>query len=191
MNPNQFGDPGGWGTAYLVCATPGGDGGGVHTNSGVPNHAFALMTDGGSFNGYTITGIGLTKAGKIQYRALTRYLALGSDFLDNYNALKQSCTDLVGTSGITSGDCTEVGKALDAVEMDDPWTCSPIQPARSGPLPVRAGAPDPLLRQLRGGPRLLDDPDRPGELPLDARLLPRAVRHQRREHALGLRRRTT
>ena len=128
MNPNQFGDPGRMKDGYLVCATPGGDGGGVHTNSGIPNHAFALMTDGGSFNGYTITGIGLTKAGKIQYRALTRYLVSGSDFLDNYNALKQSCTDLVGTSGITSGDCTEVGKALDAVEMDDPWNCSPIQP---------------------------------------------------------------
>ena len=58
------------------------------TNSGVPNHAYALMVDGGTYNGRTITGIGLTKAAKIEYRALTQYLTSGSDFLDNYNALQ-------------------------------------------------------------------------------------------------------
>ncbi|MCU0294123.1 MAG: FG-GAP-like repeat-containing protein, partial [Thermoanaerobaculaceae bacterium] len=113
--------------AYFTCYDGRSDGGGVHSNSGVPNHAFALMTDGGSYNGYAIAGIGLTKAGKIHYRTLTRYLLSGSDFLDHYNAVKQSCTDLVGTSGITSGDCTEVGKALDATEMDHTWICSPPQ----------------------------------------------------------------
>ena len=43
--------------------------GGVHTNSGVPNHAFALLVDGGSYNGQTISPIGLTKAAHIYYRA--------------------------------------------------------------------------------------------------------------------------
>jgi hypothetical protein len=90
---------------------------GVHTNSGVPNHAYALMVDGGTYNGFTITGIGLTKAGKIQYRALTQYLVSGSKFLADYLALQQSCTDLIGTAGISASDCAEVKKALDAVEM--------------------------------------------------------------------------
>jgi Zn-dependent metalloprotease len=93
------------------------DQGGVHTNSGVPNHAYALMVDGGTYNGFTTTGIGLTKAGKIQYRALTRYLVSGSKFLDNYLALQQSCTDLIGTADLSAADCEEVQKALDAVEM--------------------------------------------------------------------------
>jgi hypothetical protein len=69
------------------------------------------------------------QGGKIQYRALTSYLLSASDFLDNYNALKQSCDDLIGTAGITAGDCTEVGKALDAVEMANSWPCSPAQAA--------------------------------------------------------------
>jgi len=130
MNPNAFGDPGKMSdTAQFVCAAPGNDEGGVHTNSGVPNHAYALMVDGGTYNGFTITGIGLIKAGKIQYRALTTYLLSASDFLDNYNALKQSCSDLIGTAGITAADCVEVGKALDAVEMANPWPCSPPQAA--------------------------------------------------------------
>jgi bacillolysin len=97
---------------------PSGDHGGVHTNSGVPNKAYALMVDGGSFNGRTITGIGLTKAAKIEYRALTTYLTSGATFLDDYNALKQSCSDLIGVVGITSSDCVQVDNALLAVEMN-------------------------------------------------------------------------
>jgi bacillolysin len=130
MDPNHFGDPAKMSdTAHFNCTAPGNDNGGVHTNSGVPNHAYALMVDGGTYNGFTITGIGLIKAGKIEYRALTTYLLSGSDFLDNYNALKQSCADLIGTVGITAADCVEVGKALDAVEMANPWPCSPSQAA--------------------------------------------------------------
>jgi Zn-dependent metalloprotease len=65
MNPNAFGDPGKMSdSAQFVCAAPGNDKGGVHTNSGVPNHAYALMVDGGGYNGFTITGIGLIKAGR-------------------------------------------------------------------------------------------------------------------------------
>ena len=77
---------------------------GVHTNSGVPNHAYALMVDGGSFNGRSISGIGLTKAGKVVYRTLASYLLSGSDFLDFNNAMRQSCSDLVG-SVVTATDC--------------------------------------------------------------------------------------
>jgi bacillolysin len=125
-NPTLFNDPGKLSDAEFHC---GGDWrldlGGVHHNSGVPNRAYSLMVDGGSYNGQTVTGIGLTKAGKIQYRALAHYLTSASDFLDNYHALQQSCTDLQGIAGITAGDCAEVSKALVAVEMDEVWPCSP------------------------------------------------------------------
>lgn len=129
MNPNLKGDPGRIGDTRFTCDDPGGDGGGVHSNSGVPNHAFALMADGGIFNGYNITGIGLEDAARIQYRALTEYLVSSSDFLDDYYALQQSCADLAGIGTITAADCDEVKKALDAVQMDDPWPCAPVQPA--------------------------------------------------------------
>jgi len=122
-DPTLYGDPGKMSDSQFVCSQYT-DGGGVHSNSGVPNHAFALMVDGGTYNGQTISGIGLTKVGKIQYRALTVYLTSGSNFLDNDTALKQSCTDLVGTAGITTSDCDQVTKALTAVEMISAWPCS-------------------------------------------------------------------
>lgn len=127
-NPTLLGDPGKTSDAQFVCADDHAvDNGGVHSNSGVPNHAYALMVDGGSYNGQSVTGIGLTKAGKVQYRALSQYLLSASDFLDNYNALQQACQDLIGTAGITAANCVEVGQALDAVEMDHTWPCTPVQ----------------------------------------------------------------
>ena len=122
MTPTLFGHPGKVSDPQFWCSPD--DGGGVHINSGVPNHAYALMVDGGTYNGRTISGIGLTKASKIQYRALTTYLTSGSGFGDNYLALNQACTDLVGTSGITAADCGQVNSALLAVEMPNRWNCS-------------------------------------------------------------------
>ena len=130
MDPTLFGDPGKMSDAQFVCGDDyRTDNGGVHSNSGVPNHAYALMVDGGVYNGKSVTGMGLTKAGKIQYRALASYLLSASDFLDNYNVLLQSCQDLIGTAGITAADCTEVKDALDAVEMSSFWPCTPTQGA--------------------------------------------------------------
>jgi Zn-dependent metalloprotease len=97
--------------------------GGVHTNSGIPNHAYALMVDGGTYNGFTITGIGLSKAAKIQYRALTTYLTSGANFIDDFIALQESCNDLIGTNGIGASDCVSVSDALLAVEMNALWPC--------------------------------------------------------------------
>jgi Zn-dependent metalloprotease len=123
MNPQDLLDPAKLSDPEFVCATPGGDAGGVHSNSGVPNHAYALMVDGGVYNGMSISGVGLDKAARIQYRALSEYLLSSSGFLDNVAALQQACSDLVGTAGITSGDCTEVDQAVAAVEMADAWPC--------------------------------------------------------------------
>lgn len=136
MNPGRYGDPARVKDAAYFCGTQ--DNGGVHTNSGVPNHAYALMVDGGSFNGYAITGIGLTKAGLIQYRALNRYLTSTSNFLSTYNALIQSCSDLLGTNGIVAQDCAQVKNSLLAVEMSTP-SCSAVTPP-----PPPDTAPQPL-----------------------------------------------
>jgi Zn-dependent metalloprotease len=101
-----------------------GDSGGVHYNSGVNNKAVYLMADGGTFNGYTITGLGLTKVAKIYYETQTNQLLSGSDYFDLYEALYQGCLMLVGTSGITSADCLQVRNATLAVEMN-------LQPAKA------------------------------------------------------------
>jgi hypothetical protein len=59
---------------------------------------------------------------------LTQHLTTASDFADNYEALNQSCSDLVGTAGITTEDCVEVRKALDAVEMAKALPCPQAPP---------------------------------------------------------------
>ena len=131
-------------SAQFVCTTL--DSQGVHSNSGVPNHAFALMVDGGTYNGRTITSIGVVKASKIQYRALTTYLTSGARFADNATALNQSCTDLVGQFGITVDDCTQVATAIQAVEMANPWPCAAATPPPASFCPA-GGTPQPLFSE--------------------------------------------
>ncbi|MBI4746114.1 MAG: M4 family metallopeptidase, partial [Deltaproteobacteria bacterium] len=94
------------------------DNGGVHTNSGINNKAVYLMTDGDTFNGTTVTGLGITKVAKIYYEAQTHLLTSGSNYYDLYQYLYQACLNLVGASSITSGDCQQVRNATDAVEMN-------------------------------------------------------------------------
>jgi bacillolysin len=122
-NPNRFYQPGKSSDPELFC---GGniDAGGVHYNSGIPNHAYQLMVDGGSYNGRTLRGIGLQKAAAIEYRTLTHYLISASNFSDNDAALRTACSDLIGTAGITASDCAQVGRALEAVEMGMLFPCN-------------------------------------------------------------------
>ncbi|MCX6050825.1 MAG: M4 family metallopeptidase [Chloroflexi bacterium] len=115
LDPTRFGDPDSTTSTNMYCGTA--DSGGVHTNSGVPNKAFALMVDGGTFNGVTIASIGIDKAVQIEYRANTRYLSSAAKFLDDYNALNQSCTDLYGAGSAT---CNSVVAALQATKLNGP-----------------------------------------------------------------------
>lgn len=117
-----------------------GDNGGVHSGSGVPNHAFAMLTDGKVFNGQTVAGIGAIKAGAVWYRALTTYLTPASDFADAYVAFNQAAQDLVGSTpldprtGLPSGsmftafDAEQVDRALLAVEMNTDGSCGATVP---------------------------------------------------------------
>ncbi len=130
MNPNAFGNPGKLSDPLLHCGS--GDEGGVHTNSGILNHAYALAVDGGTYNGQTITGIGLVKASAVVYRTLTAYLTTTSTYADADSALRQSCQDLIGSS-VQASDCEDFGRALDAVEMGQPWPCVlPITVTKQG-----------------------------------------------------------
>ena len=92
--PTCLNKPGKVSDAEYYCATD--DAGGVHRNSGVNNHAYALLVDGGTYNGQTITGIGLTKAAHIFWRAQTEYQVPTTDFTDHAESLASSCDDLMG-----------------------------------------------------------------------------------------------
>ncbi len=138
MNPTLFRDPASTKDANYSC-NANVDNGGVHTNSGVGNKAYALMTDGGTFNGYTIRGIGLAKAAAVEYRALSVYLGTASTYLDNYNALVSACSDLVGSAGVSVDDCAQVKAAALSVQM----TTKPCTTAVAPAPPPRAPAPTP------------------------------------------------
>jgi hypothetical protein len=138
-NPRCFGNPGKvTDTFEYVCSTA--DGGGVHTNSGIPNHAFALLVDGGTYNGQTVSPIGLTKAAHIYFRAMDVYQGPATDFAEHADALDQSCSDLIGdnladlATGAPSGeilsasDCAQVANAALAVELRTPPTFCNFQP---------------------------------------------------------------
>jgi Zn-dependent metalloprotease len=148
-NPNCYGDPGKvTDRTFYVCDTS--DEGGVHTNSGIPNHAFALLVDGGSYNGRSVGAIGLTKAAHIYYRAQSVYQVFDSDFADHAAALRMSCRDLTGTplaalsqdfpaGEISSYDCAEVDKAIAAVELETAAPCA-FAPLLNPAVPVACSA---------------------------------------------------
>lgn len=115
-NPPAFNDPDK--TTSTLFVGDVADSHGVHTNSGVNNKAAFLITDGGTFNGQTVTGLGEVKAAHIYYEAETTLLTPGSDYRDLYNILPQACLNIVGSVGITPADCNEVTKAVTATEMN-------------------------------------------------------------------------
>ncbi len=154
--PTCYGDPGKVSDAEYNCDPNFTDNGGVHGNSGVPNHAYALAVDGGEYNGQTIEGLGLDKAANIWWRAQTAYLTPGSDFIDAADGLEQSCTDLVGmpinqvstetdggqtpATSITAADCTQIVNTMTAVEMRTaPVQCN-FQPLLEPGAPSLCGA---------------------------------------------------
>ncbi|WP_299890627.1 M4 family metallopeptidase [uncultured Lacinutrix sp.] len=121
-NPPCNGDPGKVTDGEYLCGTA--DNGGVHINSGIPNHAYALLVDGGAYNGQTITGIGFTKAAHIFWRAQSQYLTNTSDFNNLADALEASANDLIGvnleglsTTSIAAGPSGEIISASDVQQV--------------------------------------------------------------------------
>src|SRR5262245_59844696 len=161
--PTCYGDPGKVSDAEYFCATD--DAGGVHSNSGVPNHGYALLVDGGDYNGVTVPAIGLTKAAAIYFRAMTVYQTPTTKFTDHADALEASCTDLVGqpinalstdpddsavsNEVIEASDCVAVAAMAQAVELrTDPVQCN-FQPLLDPGTPVlcASGKPKTFYRE--------------------------------------------
>ena len=120
--PTCLGNPGKVSDTEFTCAAiPSGanDQGGVHNNSGVINHAYALIVDGGTYNGQTNTGIGLTKAAHIYFRAENLYQHPSSDFSDHADAIEQAAQDLItaGTNLPKLTDGTPSGEVVTAADL--------------------------------------------------------------------------
>jgi Zn-dependent metalloprotease len=70
--------------------TGGQDNGGVHINSGIPNHAYYLFASDPS--------VGKDKAEQVYYKALRDYLVKSSKFVDCRIAVLQAANDLYGSA---------------------------------------------------------------------------------------------
>lgn len=136
-NPNVF-SPQPATMAQYVTTTD--DNGGVHTNSGIPNRAAALIID----------AIGRDKAQRIYYRALTTYFTRSSQFADDRIAVEQSAKDLYGTTEVAAVD-----SAFDAVGIKAAIVTVP----GSGTVPpVSGGTPVVAFIENDGTIGLLDPP---------------------------------
>lgn len=98
-NPNAYSQPDTYlGTSW---ATGSSDNGGVHTNSGVMNYWFYLLSQGGNGtndngNVFSVTGQTLSKAAAITYRMNSVYLTSTSQYADARTYSIQAAIDLYG-----------------------------------------------------------------------------------------------
>ena len=107
-NPRQYGDPDtydgiSWRQTIGCTPTQNNDQCGVHSNSGVQNKWFYLLTVGGSGTNnaptpqaYNVVGLGMDTAAAIAFRNLTIYLTQSSNFSDARFYSIQSAIDLYG-----------------------------------------------------------------------------------------------
>ncbi|MDB0611917.1 M4 family metallopeptidase [Tenacibaculum maritimum] len=105
-NPNERNQPDTYGGTYWKepnCGTPSqsNDYCGVHTNSGVLNYWFYLLTAGGAGtndinNTFNVTAIGMIKSAKIAYRTEANYLSANATFADARAGSITAATDLYG-----------------------------------------------------------------------------------------------
>ncbi|MBC7776059.1 MAG: M4 family metallopeptidase [Phycisphaerae bacterium] len=116
-DPNDRGDP----DTYLsedFWYFGTGDDGGVHTNNGVQNFWFYLLSEGGSGTNdfdevYSVSGIGIEDAGDIAYLAL-HYLDEGATYLDAREASLRAARQIFGACSFEE---VQVGKAWYAVHV--------------------------------------------------------------------------
>lgn len=96
------------------------DNGGVHTNSGVQNHFFYLLCEGGSGVNdgiaYEVAGIGVEKAAQIAYQALTAYCGPHTDYEAVVGCWESAAWDLVDSGVLESNDVASVAQAWAAVK---------------------------------------------------------------------------
>ncbi len=122
-NPHNNSDPDTYGTSDpywfdVVNCTPqwNNDWCGVHTNSGVGNKWFYLLSDGGVHNGITVGGIGVQNAMKVVHQANAFYWTENSTYEEAAFGTISAASDLDTTFAWT----IQVSKAWEAVGIYAP-----------------------------------------------------------------------
>lgn len=121
-DPKLYGDPDTFmGDNWHPSSDPG-DYGGVHTNSGVQNKWFYVLSEGEAGTNdlgwtYDVAGIGFDAAAAIAYRNLTVYLTSDSDYADARIGAIQAAIDIFGAN---SPEQLQTEEAWRAVGLDGP-----------------------------------------------------------------------
>jgi bacillolysin len=147
-NPKAEGQPdtyGGTNWKVINCGTPtqSNDYCGVHTNSGVLNHWFYILSIGKTGtndigSSYNVTGITIAKAAKIAYRLESVYLSANSTYADARLKGIQAAVDLYGAGSAEVIATTNawyavgVGAAYVSTTADTTAPSSPTTLAASG-----------------------------------------------------------
>ena len=112
QNPQAFGDPDHYSLLYRGPL----DNGGVHTNSGIANHAFYLAIEGGRHRlGATVQGVGAANRAQIErvfYRAFTSFLTPSASFAQARAATIQAARELYGAGGAAETAVTQAWTAV-------------------------------------------------------------------------------
>jgi len=150
-DPKQQGDPD---TYFGINWVTGPfDNGGVHTNSGVQNYWFYLLSAGGTGvndlgHNYTVTGVGLDTAAAIAYRNLTTYLTPSSQYTDARLGAIQSAEDLYAACSDavvqTSAAWFAVGVGF-TIQDNDLWAVGLLSPQTACGL----SSAEPVTARLR------------------------------------------
>lgn len=122
-NPNIFDHPD---TYYGTYWAPlgGGDNGGVHTNSGVQNFWWYLLSEGGTGTNdnnfdYSVEGLGRDTATIIAFRNLRYYLTEMSEFIDARHGSVRAAEDLYGNCSYEAQQTTKAWRAVGVGNLID------------------------------------------------------------------------
>jgi Zn-dependent metalloprotease len=129
-DPTVFNDPDRLGSSNYKPAvsdpTGANDYGGVHSNSGIINKLAYLLTDGDTFNGQTVRGMGLGPVADLFYYA-NLHLRSTANYFDLFTVLRQGATSL----GWSKADQDNVFRACLAVEIGGVYV-DPTGPCSTG-----------------------------------------------------------
>lgn len=113
QNPLAFGDP----DHYSIRFTGPQDNGGVHINSGIPNHVFYLAVVGGThrLSGVAVQGVGqanIEQIERVMYRAFTTMMPPTANFSTARAVTIQSARDLFGAGSPAERAITQAWTAV-------------------------------------------------------------------------------
>ncbi len=94
---------------------------GVHTNSGVGNKLAYLLTDGDTFRGFIIAGLGVDPVADLFHEALSNLLTPTSNYFDLYQALTQAAINL-GWSQLRRDNLESACRAVEIATVGGPTT---------------------------------------------------------------------